>query len=402
MHPEASTFNGAYQGLSRFNTPTGTMIGLDSPLQPFRQTNGDWHTSRSVNSITTFGYSYQGLEYWTKSETQLQQSAVQMINSLYGPEQKQRPSVSSASTEPTQASKQSTSTQSTVTNSKQSTQPTKQSTSTPSTESSSAQSTESDSMQSTSTRSTGSGSTTSTQTRGTQSTPTGSTHSSSTGSTHSSSTEIKQSTDTSSKHSSKISSTQSSETGNVSTQSSGKQSTSSPLTQSPSEGASSNVPMPSQSAVPAGNSTASSQSTVTSNSQSTILPSSQTSIASSSASSAATAALPTTTTGLDAHDDSNTTEAGDYRRFYAGITVDVSYLPVRPCAIEISIDMWCAGGMAIMQMPEKGIIYDSIALSDAIASAKLGSIPDDELLSQITSRLHVTLRKVRAGLCPPF
>ncbi|OAR00710.1 hypothetical protein LLEC1_00243 [Akanthomyces lecanii] len=192
MHPEAATFNGAYQGLSRFNTPDGTMIGLDSPLQPFRQTNGDWHTPRSVNSITTFGYSYQGLEYWTKSDTELQQSAVQIINSLYGPEQKQQP---------------------------------------------------------------------------------------------------------------------------------------------------------------------------------------------------------TTTAGIDAHPDFKTTETSDYKRFYARISVDVSYLPVRPCSIEIFIDMWRAGGMVIMQMPEKGVMYDSIPLCDAIASAKLGSVPDDELLDQIVSRLHVTLRK---------
>ncbi|OAA74566.1 tyrosinase precursor [Akanthomyces lecanii RCEF 1005] len=392
MHPEASTFNGAYQGLSRFNTFAGTMIGLDSPLQPFRQTNGDWHTSRSVNSITTFGYSYQGLEYWTKSETELQQSAIQMINSLYGPEQKQKPSTSSAPPKSTQTNKQSTSTQSPVTSSSQLTRSTKQSTSTVSTETSSAQSAESNGKQSNSTQSTGSNSAPSAQTTGSQSTPTRNTQSVSTNSAQSSSADINQSTETSSKQSSQTNRTQSSETGNVSTQTSSKQSTSTQLTQSPSEGASTDIPTPSAPTASTGNSTSSSQSTVVASSQSGISSPSQ-NIASLIASSAATAAVPTTTARLDAHPDFNTTETGDYKRFYAGITVDVSYLPVRPCAIEISIDMWRAGGMAIMQMPERGVIYDSISLSDAIASAKLGGVPDDELLSEITSRLHVTLRK---------
>ncbi len=419
MHPEASTFNGAYQGLSRFNTQAGTMIGLDSPLQPFRQANGDWHTSRSVNSIATFGYAYQGLEYWIKSEAELQQSAVHMINSLYGPEQKKRPSTSSAPPKPTQtssskqstrtSSKQSTATQSTETNSKQSTQT---SSAQPSqkdiTQSTSTQSTETDSKQSTSTQSADTHSKESAQTSNTQSAQTSNTQSSQISST--------QSAQTSSKPSNNTTSTQSTQTDTqtdkptsrqTSTQRSVETSSVQPSqSQSQSERTSTKNPTPAQSTESHGNQTASSQSTAGASSQSTISSSSQTGavvVTASAVSSGATAALPTTSAGVGTHHpELNTTETGDYKRFYAGITVDVSYLPVRPCAIEISIDMWRAGGMAIMQMPEKGVIYDSISLSDAIVSAKLGDIPDDELLSQITSRLHVTLRKVCLATCAFF
>ncbi|EJP66768.1 tyrosinase 2 [Beauveria bassiana ARSEF 2860] len=456
IYPEASTFNGRYQCLSRFNTLSGTMTSLDSPLQPFRQANGEWHTSRSVNSIKTFGYAYQGLEYWTKSETEMQQGAVELINSLYGPEEKKkkRPSVSSTSAKSTQTSSkqsvqmssskqsiQTTSTESTQTTIKQSsqttlTQSTQTSSSKKSSQSTSEHSTQSASQQSTPTtieqssqstltqstqsisskQSTQSASEQSSQLASKQSTQSSAqassqpaptiSSSSSSSSSHSTETISKQSTQASGTVSTGTSKQQSKETSSVqsTTQSSGTVSTdnqhsietsSVQSTQSHIEQTSSSVlSSPSQSTATAGNRTSSAWPTAgASKPSSPISSSSRAGNETSVAPSATSAALPTTSAQVDAQSDSNATKSGDNKRFYAGITVDVAYLPVRPCAIEISIDMWRAGDMAIMQMPEKGIVYDSISLSDAISNAGLGDVSDTEVVSQVMSRLHVALRK---------
>ncbi|KAK8146313.1 hypothetical protein G3M48_003261 [Beauveria asiatica] len=399
IYPEASTFNGRYQGLSRFSTLSGTMIGLDSPLQPFRQANGEWHTSRSVNSIKTFGYAYQGLEGYgnkNKSETEVQQSVVELFNSLYGPEEKQRPGVSSTSAKSTQTG-----------SSKQSVQ----------TSSSSNNSSKQSSIQTTSIESARTTTKQSTQTISSkppaQSASEQSSQHASKQSTQSSAQASSQPAPTISNQSTQVSVTVSKETNDIqstrsvqsTTQSSGTASTtmdnqdsmetsSVQSTQSHMEQTSSSVLSPPlQSAEAAGNRTTSAWPAAGASKPSPISSSWRAGNETSVAPSATSAALPTTSSQVDAHSDSNATKTGDLVRFYAGITVDVAHLPVRPCAIEISIGMWRAGDMAIMQMPEKGIVYDSISLSDAIANAGLGDAADDEVLSQVMSRLHVALRK---------
>lgn len=84
--PEHSIFLTPYQGGSRYSTPKGTSISADSPLNPFFGSNGEFHTTRSVEKIQSFGYSYQGLEYWDKSAGEMRQEAKRLINRLYGPE----------------------------------------------------------------------------------------------------------------------------------------------------------------------------------------------------------------------------------------------------------------------------------------------------------------------------
>ncbi|KAJ2972402.1 hypothetical protein NQ176_g7180 [Zarea fungicola] len=296
MHPEASTFNGRYQCLSRFSTLGGTLTSLDSPLQPFKQANGDWHTSNSVNSIKSFGYSYSGLEYWTMSEAELQQSAVELINNLYGPVQQQKPGSTSSQTKAT--------TTATASSSVVRSSSTQQTSSKPSASSSSIQ----------------------------------------------------------------VSSSESS--------------------------ASSSSPTATSSAQDASSSGTVVNSNATTTMISTTKPVSTTLVVTVSE---GTPAIPTGTSsvapGPGQPSQSNNTETDSNKRFYVDISVDVSYLPVRPCAIEISIEMWRAGVMAIMQMPATGVLHDSISLSDAIVSAGLNKFPDDEILGQIMSRLHVTLRK---------
>ncbi|KAF4589100.1 tyrosinase 2 [Ophiocordyceps camponoti-floridani] len=93
LHPEDVIFTDSYRGQSRFTTPAGTTVGPDSPLAPFFGANGQAHTSKTVLSIKDFGYSYEGLEYGAKSDSEIKQSAARMINKLYsGQPQEEEPS----------------------------------------------------------------------------------------------------------------------------------------------------------------------------------------------------------------------------------------------------------------------------------------------------------------------
>ncbi|EQL02760.1 tyrosinase [Ophiocordyceps sinensis CO18] len=85
MNPSSAVFSGSYEGGARFATPSGTTITPDSPLEPFFQTNGQFHTSRTAANIRNFGYTYEGLEYWSKSEGQMRSDAVRLVNRLYSP-----------------------------------------------------------------------------------------------------------------------------------------------------------------------------------------------------------------------------------------------------------------------------------------------------------------------------
>ncbi|KJZ74666.1 hypothetical protein HIM_06016 [Hirsutella minnesotensis 3608] len=85
MNPGSPIFNVTYAGGSRYSTPGGTPISPDSPLQPFYQPSGAFHTSRSVASIRSFGYTYEGLEYWSKSDTQMRGDTIRLVNRLYSP-----------------------------------------------------------------------------------------------------------------------------------------------------------------------------------------------------------------------------------------------------------------------------------------------------------------------------
>ncbi|OAQ82229.1 tyrosinase [Purpureocillium lilacinum] len=85
IHPEAPIFNDTYRGRSRFATRENTLIDNRSPLEPFFQKSGSFHTSLSVLSYGSFGYTYPGLEFWAKSQDQMRQDAMRTINQLYGP-----------------------------------------------------------------------------------------------------------------------------------------------------------------------------------------------------------------------------------------------------------------------------------------------------------------------------
>lgn len=83
MRPKDSLFYNPYPGGARFSTPRGTSIGPRSPLNPFYTASGELHTSKSVEKLQGLGYSYQGLEYWSKTAAQMQQDATRLTNRMY-------------------------------------------------------------------------------------------------------------------------------------------------------------------------------------------------------------------------------------------------------------------------------------------------------------------------------
>ncbi|KAJ6437792.1 dihydroxy-acid dehydratase [Purpureocillium lavendulum] len=85
-HRDSVIFNDTYRGLSRYGTPAGTPLDNRSPMEPFFQRSGSFHTSLSVLSVFDFGYTYAGLESG-KSETQMRQDVTRFINQRYGPRQ---------------------------------------------------------------------------------------------------------------------------------------------------------------------------------------------------------------------------------------------------------------------------------------------------------------------------
>jgi tyrosinase len=98
MKPQHATFARNYPGDARYSTPRGTSIGPTNPLKPFYSAPGKFHTSDSVKSIKSFGYTYEGLEYWRKSDSQMQKDATALINRMYAPGSSQKRKRSNGST----------------------------------------------------------------------------------------------------------------------------------------------------------------------------------------------------------------------------------------------------------------------------------------------------------------
>lgn len=85
IKPDLGSLSQSYQGRGRFSTSPGTVITSESPLQPFRMSETEFHTPDSVQSIQNFGYTYPGLEFWNKTPEQVRDDVARLINRLYGP-----------------------------------------------------------------------------------------------------------------------------------------------------------------------------------------------------------------------------------------------------------------------------------------------------------------------------
>ncbi|EPE02553.1 tyrosinase precursor [Ophiostoma piceae UAMH 11346] len=83
-------FTTEQQGDPLFGTAGGDMTA-DSPLRPFAKTvNADgtassFHTSRTIEDIATFGYTYPEIDDWSQDQDSLADSLRTAVNNLYGP-----------------------------------------------------------------------------------------------------------------------------------------------------------------------------------------------------------------------------------------------------------------------------------------------------------------------------
>lgn len=66
-----------------FAQPTGTVEDINTPLLPFHDRGGEFHTSATVRDMKGFGYSYPEIVDWGVSATQLASNVRTEVNRLY-------------------------------------------------------------------------------------------------------------------------------------------------------------------------------------------------------------------------------------------------------------------------------------------------------------------------------
>ncbi|KLU85588.1 hypothetical protein MAPG_04611 [Magnaporthiopsis poae ATCC 64411] len=87
---QAINYNKTFQTVAvatngQFSTVRGSSVNGDSPLRPFyRDTNGNFHTGRSVASIAPFGYTYPEIDDWSQNKERTRAAVIAAVNRLYG------------------------------------------------------------------------------------------------------------------------------------------------------------------------------------------------------------------------------------------------------------------------------------------------------------------------------
>lgn len=77
-----SMFNITSECSATFAMPRGE-VNASSPLKPFFNNNGDFHTSTSITNIKTFGYTYPEIDDWSLSPEALSTYVRTQVNRLY-------------------------------------------------------------------------------------------------------------------------------------------------------------------------------------------------------------------------------------------------------------------------------------------------------------------------------
>ncbi|KAL1892246.1 hypothetical protein Sste5346_007202 [Sporothrix stenoceras] len=77
-------FTTSQHGNALYGTPSGPMTA-DSPLKPFMSPGSVFYTSRSVESIGVFGYTYPEIDDWSLAPADLANTVRVAVNNLYGP-----------------------------------------------------------------------------------------------------------------------------------------------------------------------------------------------------------------------------------------------------------------------------------------------------------------------------
>lgn len=83
IHYNDSMFTSTANGFALYGVPYGP-VTPDSPLKPFKDANGNFYTSKTVEQIKTFGYTYPEIRDWAYTRDQLSGAVIQQVNLLYG------------------------------------------------------------------------------------------------------------------------------------------------------------------------------------------------------------------------------------------------------------------------------------------------------------------------------
>lgn len=95
---QATHYNNTYQtqnitsGNGLFATPANSPTTAGTPLKPFYQADGKFHTSKTVASTKAFGYTYPEINDWSQNTDETRRSVVSQINQLYGDDAAERAS----------------------------------------------------------------------------------------------------------------------------------------------------------------------------------------------------------------------------------------------------------------------------------------------------------------------
>jgi len=83
IHHEEAIFTVTGLSTGQYATVMNTTVGADSPLKPFFDENLNFHTSKTVANITTFGYTYPEMPNWAMPPEARAGHVRAQVNSLY-------------------------------------------------------------------------------------------------------------------------------------------------------------------------------------------------------------------------------------------------------------------------------------------------------------------------------
>lgn len=87
---QATHYNNTYPtktgttGNGLFATPANSPLTAASPLKPFYQADGEFHTAKTVASTRAFGYTYPEIDDWSMNADETRRSVITQVNELYG------------------------------------------------------------------------------------------------------------------------------------------------------------------------------------------------------------------------------------------------------------------------------------------------------------------------------
>ncbi|KKF92427.1 Polyphenol oxidase 1 [Ceratocystis platani] len=86
MYPSEDMFNYSYQTYGTYTIPADSQIDNSTELGPFRKSDGGMHSSMSVRRVWDFGYSYEGIQPWSRSADEMVRDITSIVNTKYGPQ----------------------------------------------------------------------------------------------------------------------------------------------------------------------------------------------------------------------------------------------------------------------------------------------------------------------------